>query len=51
MLKKWDDLPENIKIAEVKPYYDILQSKRVSLLFKRVFDIIVSLFTIFAFFL
>lgn len=43
MLKKWDDLPEPMKIDEVKPYYDILCKKKASLVCKRVFDIVVSL--------
>ena len=40
MLKKWDDLPEFMKLDEVRPYYDSLNKKRVSLFFKRLFDII-----------
>lgn len=41
-MRKWDDLPKELQLEEVRPYYDILQKKRVSLLFKRVFDIAVS---------
>ncbi len=40
MLKKWDDLPDFMKLDEVRPYYDSLDKKRVSLFFKRLFDII-----------
>ena len=40
MLRKWDDLPEFMKLDEVRPYYDSLNKKRVSLFFKRLFDII-----------
>lgn len=43
MLKKWEDIPEFMRLPEVKHYYDILNSKRISLFFKRVFDIVVSL--------
>lgn len=43
MLKKWDELPESIRIPEVKPYYDVLNKKRLSLLFKRAFDFCVAL--------
>ena len=43
MIKKWDDLPEFMRIPEVKPYYDILNKKRLSLLFKRAFDFCVAL--------
>ncbi len=43
ILKKWDDLPEEMKTEEVRQYYDILKKKKVSLFFKRIFDIVVSL--------
>ena len=42
ILKKWEDLPESLKTEEVKPYYDILAKKKLSLFFKRLFDIVVS---------
>ena len=44
MLCKWEDLPKELKTEEVKPYYDRLNSHRVQLAIKRLFDIIVSLF-------
>lgn len=40
MLKKWDDLPEFMKIEEVRPYYDILNKKRGSLVLKRMLDLV-----------
>lgn len=43
ILKRWDDLPESMKLPEVKPYYDILRKKQASLLLKRIFDFIVAL--------
>lgn len=43
ILKKYNDLPENMKNDEVKKYYDILSKKKASLLLKRVFDILMSL--------
>lgn len=43
MLRKWDELPENMKTDEVKAYYEILSRKRFSLVVKRVFDFIMSL--------
>ena len=46
MLKNWNELPEYMRTDEVRPYYDLLQKKRLSLFFKRVFDIIVSLIMI-----
>lgn len=41
-MKKWEKLPEKMKIDEIKPYYDLLRKKRISLFFKRIFDIIIS---------
>ena len=43
MLTSWDRLPDYMKIAEVKPYYDILNQRRFSLLVKRAFDCVVAL--------
>ena len=42
ILKKWDKLPSEMQTAEVRKYYDILKKKTVSLILKRVFDIVVS---------
>lgn len=42
ILKKWEDLPENLRTEAVRPYYDALWKKRGSLLLKRIFDIAVS---------
>lgn len=42
-LIKWDKLPEELKTSEVREYYDVLQKKRLSLFFKRLFDVVVSL--------
>ena len=46
MLKNWNELPKYMRTDEVRPYYDLLQKKRLSLFFKRVFDIVVSLIMI-----
>ncbi len=43
MLKRWDKLPLEMQTEEVRKYYDILKKKQVSLFFKRVFDIVLSL--------
>jgi lipopolysaccharide/colanic/teichoic acid biosynthesis glycosyltransferase len=43
MLKNWEELPEHMRLQEVKPYYDILKKKQVSIFFKRIFDILLSL--------
>lgn len=42
-LLKWDRLPYKMQTDEVKEYYNILNKKRFSLFFKRVFDIVVAL--------
>lgn len=42
LLKSWDSLPEYMKSEEVREYYEILRHKKLSLVFKRFFDIIVS---------
>lgn len=39
----WNDLPENMKNEQVRPYYEKLEQKRGSLIVKRLFDILVSL--------
>lgn len=39
----WNDLPENMKNEQVRPYYEKLKQKRGSLIVKRLFDIVVSL--------
>ena len=42
ILKKWDDIPENLKNEETKKYYDILSKKKGQLVLKRLFDIVAS---------
>ena len=43
ILKKWDKLPEDMRTPEVRVYYDILAKRRLSLIVKRLFDIVLSL--------
>ena len=43
IMKKWDELPEEIKNDKTKKYYDIISKKKCSLIVKRIFDISVSL--------
>ena len=38
MIKKWEDLPEFMRIPEVRPYWENLNKKRWRLALKRVFD-------------
>ena len=40
MLKKWDDLPDFMRIPEVRPYWEALNRKRAQLYIKRLFDFI-----------
>ena len=42
LLKKWEALPEKLRVPEVRKYYDILAGKKVSLVAKRIFDVVVS---------
>lgn len=42
MLKKWEDLPEFMKVPEVRPYWEVLRKKRGQLLLKRIFDLVVA---------
>lgn len=42
ILKKWENIPDNIKNEKTKEYYDILNSKKITLFLKRIFDIIFS---------
>lgn len=39
-LRQWEDLPDFMKTEEVKPYYEALKKKRLSLFFKRVVDLV-----------
>jgi lipopolysaccharide/colanic/teichoic acid biosynthesis glycosyltransferase len=43
MLRKWEDLPEFMRIPEVRPYWEILNKRRGELVLKRIFDLIVAL--------
>ena len=42
LVKKWEKLPKELQIPEVRPYWEILRKKNFSLFWKRVFDIVVS---------
>ena len=43
MLKKWNDLPDFMRVDEVRPYWEILNKRRGQLLLKRIFDLVVAL--------
>lgn len=40
MLKRWEDLPEFMKTVEVRPYYETLKKKKISLALKRIMDFV-----------
>lgn len=40
LLRKWDDLPEFMRVEEVRPYYEVLKRHTGSLILKRVFDVV-----------
>lgn len=42
MLKAWEELPDYMRVPEVRPYYDILKERKLSLLVKRVFDFVAA---------
>ena len=44
MLKKWEDLPDFMKNDEVRPYYDSLKKKQISLILKRMMDLVGGIF-------
>lgn len=43
MLKKWEDLPDFMRVDEVRPYWEGLWKKRGQLVLKRIFDFVVAL--------
>ena len=42
ILKKWEELPEQLRTEAVRPYYDLLARRRGSLALKRCFDLVLS---------
>jgi len=42
VLRKWDDLPEFMRIPEVRPYWEVLNKKQGQLIIKRIFDFVVG---------
>lgn len=42
MLREWKKLPKFMQTEEVRPYYEELKKKKVSLALKRIFDVIAS---------
>lgn len=42
MLREWDKLPKSMRTEAVRPYYERLKKKKVSLALKRIFDVMAS---------
>lgn len=42
LIKKWEKLPPELQIEEIRPYWERLRKKNFSLFWKRIFDIFVS---------
>ena len=42
MLRKWEDLPDCMRTEAVKPYYNIIKKKKITLFLKRIFDLVMS---------
>jgi lipopolysaccharide/colanic/teichoic acid biosynthesis glycosyltransferase len=42
LVRKWEKLPQDMQVEEIRPYYESLRKKNFSLFWKRVFDIFVS---------
>lgn len=42
MLKNWDNLPDFMKTSEVRYYWEFLNNKRIQLVMKRIFDILLA---------
>jgi len=43
IIRTWEDLPQHMKNEDVRKYYDILRNRKVSLIVKRVFDVVVAI--------
>lgn len=43
MLISWDKLPDEMKNEKVREYYTVLEGKKISIVVKRAFDVVVSL--------
>lgn len=41
-LREWDELPKFMQTKEVRPYYDSLKKKKISLFLKQIFDVTVA---------
>ena len=49
MWKNWNDLPEFMRVAEVLPYWEQLNQKKVQMVIKRIFDLLFAIFLLILF--
>ena len=42
MLRRWEDLPDFMRVPEVRPYWEVLNKRRWQLVLKRIFDLVTS---------
>ena len=42
-MRRWEELPEYMRIPEVRPYYDLLKKREAGLICKRAFDLMCGL--------
>ena len=40
---KWDELPQEMQLSEVKPYYQLVSGRKGSLILKRCLDLFLAL--------
>lgn len=43
LIKRWEKLPTDMQTEAVRPYYEILRKKTLTLIIKRLFDVVMSL--------
>lgn len=43
LVKRWEKLPTDMQTEAVRPYYEILRKKTLTLIIKRLFDVVMSL--------
>ena len=47
MLRKWEELPDFMRVPEVRPYWEVLDKKRKQIALKRAFDFSVGMILLF----
>ena len=47
MLRKWEELPDFMRVPEVRPYWEVLKKKRKQIALKRAFDFSVGMILLF----